>query len=124
MIFSYSVTATRTSTFWYIKRTPDFVFTGIFPDIVFGQFFRQRMEKKLPPKTKNEPIVTSFFWEILLMVSCLFLKNERLECEIKIYLGYYSTSHQYHIIKNIIEATISRFFPYPHVGVVFENLFF
>ena len=49
VIFSYSLTATQTLTFGYIKRTPYVDFTGTFLDIVLGQYFRQEMVKKLPP---------------------------------------------------------------------------
>ena len=51
-------------------------------------------------------------------VMSVLLKNERLECEIKVPLGYYSLSLSYVELK--LEATISRVFSYRDVGVIFE----
>ena len=49
IIFPFSLTATRALTFGYIKWTPDIAFTDSFLDIVFGQYLRKEMGKKLPP---------------------------------------------------------------------------
>ena len=58
--FSSSLTATRTLKFGYKTWTPDVAFTGNFFDIVFGQYVRHEMEKKLPSKMRNEFIVATF----------------------------------------------------------------
>ena len=50
IIFFNSITTTWTLTFGYIKWNPDVAFTGSFPDIVFGQYFRQEMGKISPHK--------------------------------------------------------------------------
>ena len=50
-------------------------FAGSFLDILFGQYVRRGMGKKLPPKMRNELVVTSFHAAFLPMVSCLFRKK-------------------------------------------------
>ena len=83
IIFYYPLTATGTLTF-KIKWTPDVAFTGSFLDIVFGQYFRQEMGKELPPIMWNESVIASFFWQYSPWWHVHFVKNERLECEIKV----------------------------------------
>ena len=53
IIFSYSLTDTRTLTFGYIKWTPDVAFTGSFLDIVFDQCFRQKNGPKIATKNSE-----------------------------------------------------------------------
>ena len=60
IIFSYYLTATQTLTFGNIKWTPDVAFTVSFIDIVFGRYFRQGMQEKLPLNIYNESIVAIF----------------------------------------------------------------
>ena len=50
IIFSYSLTATQTLSFGYIKWTPYVAFTDSFLYIVFGQYARQGMGKKTATK--------------------------------------------------------------------------
>ena len=71
----YSLTATRTPTFEYIKWTPDIDLTGSCFDIVFGKNFRRGMGKKMLPKTRNGLVVASFRSAILPIASCLFRKK-------------------------------------------------
>ena len=85
IVFSYSLTATRTLTFGYIKWNPDVAFTGSFFDIVFGQYFRQGLGKKMP-KRGGDSVVASFARKYHPYCHVCFVKNERLECEIKVYL--------------------------------------
>ena len=47
-------------------------------------------------KMQNESVITSFCSEILPMVAFIFKKNELLECEIKIPLGYYSVFYRHY----------------------------
>ena len=75
LLFYYYLNATLTLIFGYIKWTPEFVFTNIFLNIVFSQYVRQGMGKKLPPKTRNEFAVASFCSAISPMVSCPFSKK-------------------------------------------------
>ena len=49
----YSLTATQTLTFEYVKYTPDFSFTGSFLDIVSGQYIRLGMGEKNSTKNKQ-----------------------------------------------------------------------
>ena len=72
IIFSYYLTATQTLIFGCIKWTPDDAFTGSFLDIVFGQYVRLGMRKKLPPKMRNKFVVAIFHLEISPMLSCPF----------------------------------------------------
>ena len=46
------------------------------------------------------------------------MKNDMMECEIKLSLRYHYLSSSY--VEIMLEATISRVFSYPHVGVIFE----
>ena len=69
---SYSVTLTQTLTFGYVKGIPDVAFTGSFLDIVFGQYLRQEIEKKNPPKMWNESVIACFCSVISPMGSCPF----------------------------------------------------
>ena len=75
IIFHYNLTVNRTLTIGYIKCTTSFSFTGSFLDIVFGQYVRQGMVGKLPPKTRNDSVVSSFCLEFSPMVSCLFCEE-------------------------------------------------
>ena len=75
--------------------------------------------KKFPPKNWNESVVASFSWKYHPWCNFYLMKNERLECEIKVFLGYYYFSTSY--VKIIIEATIYRSFSYTDVGVIFEK---
>ena len=50
LYFPYSLTATQTPTFGYIKWTPDVAVTNSFCDIVFGRYARQGMGKKTTTK--------------------------------------------------------------------------
>ena len=105
---SYSLTATRTLIFGYIKWTLDVAFTGIFLDIVCGQYFRQEMGKTLPPQMRNESVITSFCLERLPRVLCPF--REKWETGVwnqgifRILLCVLSTSY----IEIILEATMPR----------------
>ena len=110
IIFSYSLTSIQTLTFGCIKWTPYVAFTDSFLDIVFGHYFRQEI-KKLPSKTGNEYVVTSFCSEISPMVSCPF--REEWEAGVwnqgifRILFCILLTSYA----EIILEATISRVFP-------------
>ena len=50
-------------------------FTGCLPDIVFDQYIRLGIGRKTATKTWNYSFVTSFFLEILAMVSCTFCEK-------------------------------------------------
>ena len=108
IILSYYLTTTRTLTFSNIKYTPDFALASSFFYIVFGQDSGQGMGKKLPQRIQNESVATSFAQKSCPWFLVYFVKNERLECEIKVPLGYYSLSISY--VELILEATISRVF--------------
>ena len=84
------MTAPKNLTFGLIKWTPEVALAGSFLDIVFGQYFRQGMGKKLITKIHNESIVASFARKYFPWSHVHFLINEILECEIKVSLGYYS----------------------------------
>ena len=62
LCFSYSLNATQTLNFVYIKWTAYVAFTGSFLDIAMVSMSGKE---------------------------CRFVKNERLECKIKVSLGYY-----------------------------------
>ena len=57
----------------------------------------QGWTKKLPPKMWNESVIASYLLEILPWCHLHFVKNEMLECEIKVYLGYYSAFYRHHL---------------------------
>ena len=63
IIFSYYLTANRTLTFGYIKWTLDVDFTGSFLDIVFGQYFRQKMGKNCQHKSGMSLSSQVFAWK-------------------------------------------------------------
>ena len=90
IILYYYSTSARILTFGYINWTPDVALIRSFFNVVFGRYFRQVMREKLPPKMQYESVITCFCSEILPMVSYTFRENERLKCEIKVTIGYYS----------------------------------
>ena len=57
------------------------------------------MNKKLPPKTRNEFIVSIFAWQSRPWCHVCFVKIDRLECEIKVSLGHYYEFYQHHTPK-------------------------
>ena len=61
IIFSYSLTSTRTLTFGYKKWTPDVALIGYFLGVVFGQYFRQGMGKKTATKNTKCVCCHQFF---------------------------------------------------------------
>ena len=71
------------------------LFTGSFLDIVFGQHLRQETVKKKPPK--NGISLSSQVFALRHRPWCHIrsVKNERLECETKVPLGYYSAFYQH-----------------------------
>ena len=73
----YSLMETQNLTFGYIKCTPYVAFTSSFLDIVFGQYVRREMGKKLPPKMRENLIVASFHSAISPIVAYSF--REKLE---------------------------------------------
>ena len=86
----YSLTGIQNPTFGYIKWTPDVALTGSFLDVVFGQYLRQEMGQKMPPKMLNESVIAFFDQKYCPWCHVRFVKNKRIECEIKVPLGYYS----------------------------------
>ena len=110
MIFSYYSTATRTIAFGCIKWTPYVAFTGSFLDIVFGQYFRQDMRKIMPPKMRNDSVISSSCSAILSMMSCPFRKKWESgvwnQGTFRILFWILLTSY----IEIILEDTISRVF--------------
>ena len=93
LYISYSLTATWTFTFGYLKWTPDVAFTGNFSYIVFDQYVRQDIGRKKQPKMRNELVAVSFCLACLKNIGhgvTLIPQNERLKCitfEIKVSLG-------------------------------------
>ena len=96
IIFSYSSTATRTLTFGYIKCTPDVAFTVSFLDIVFGQYFRQEMGKNCLNKCGMSLSSHIFAWKYRPWCHVCCMKNERLECKIKVSLRCHSAFYRHH----------------------------
>ena len=94
--FSYSLTTTQTPTFGHIKWTLDVAFTGSFLHIVSVQHARQGMGEKIPPKNWNEFVIASFPCQFSPWCHVLLVKNERMDFEIKVSLGYYSTFYRNH----------------------------
>ena len=96
IIFSYYLTTTQTLACGDIKWTPDVSLYGSSLDIVFGQYFRQGMGKTISTKMCNE-----FVFQVLSPRSHPLwefhsVKNERMECEIKIPLVNYSVFDRHH----------------------------
>ena len=87
LYFSCYVTATQTLTFGYAKCTPD-VATGSYLDIVFGQYVRQGMGENFHQKCGMSSPLLFFAHQYHPWCHVRFVKNERLECEIKVSLGY------------------------------------
>ena len=113
ILFFYSLTATQTLTFGYIKFSPYFTFTVSFLDIVFGMYFRQGMGKKTA--TKNAELVYrhQFLSAILPMVSCPFREKwEAGEWKKVIFRIIFKVLLKLYV-EIILEATISRDFSYP-----------
>ena len=73
--------------FGYIKWTLYVGFTGSFLDMLLGQYFRQGMKKKLPSKMRNESVVAIFAQKYCPWCHVHFVKNKRVDCEIKASLG-------------------------------------
>ena len=77
--------------------------------------------KKLPPKMHNRSVFASFLLEISTMMSCPFC--ERWEAGVwnqgifRILFSVLLKSY----VEIILETMISRIFPYPAVGVIFEK---
>ena len=91
IIFSQYLTTKQTLTFGYIKWTPDVAFTGSFPDIMFGQYFKRgKGQKNCHQKLRMALLLPVFDRQYRPWCHVRFLKNERLECEIKVPLGYFS----------------------------------
>ena len=89
-----------TGVFGYIKWTPDVAFTSNFLDFLLVSMSGEGWAKILPPKTAEQSLSSPVFtrqprpWCHL-----RFMQNERLECEIKVSLGYYSVFYRYHTYK-------------------------
>ena len=122
--FSCSLTDIQNLTFGCIKCTPYVAFTGSFLDIVFCQHVRRGMGKKFHQKcviSLSSPVFThkSHLW-----CHVNFVKNERLECEIKVSLGYYFAFYQYHT-QEIYQKLQYPEFLHPAVSCAFQlmNLF-
>ena len=77
------------------------------------------MGKKCHQKCRMSPLLPVFSQKSHPWCHVCLVKNERPECEIKAPLGYDSFSILY--MEIILEATISRVFSYPPVGVIFEE---
>ena len=71
---------------------------------------------------RNDYIIAIFFLAISPLVSCPFVKNERLECEIKVSLGYCSAFIDI-IRRNYNKSYDIQSFSYPYVGVIFDKSF-
>ena len=97
IIFSYSLTANQTLTFGYIKWIPDVFFTVSFLDIVLGQYFRQEMVKNCHQKCGMSLSLQVFAQQYRPWCHVCFVKNERLECEIKVPLVYYYSFYQHYM---------------------------
>ena len=79
MIFSY-----------YLSATQMLPLLAVFLILCLVGMSDKGWAKTLPPKMQNNYVVANFHFAILSVVSCPFRENERLEREIKVYLGYYS----------------------------------
>ena len=79
------------------KMDPYVAFTGIFFDVVFGQYLIQEMGKKLPSTMWNESVIASFSGKYHPWCHDHFVKNEGLECEIKVPIGYHSMFYQHNM---------------------------
>ena len=64
---------------------PDVAFTGSFPDTVFGKYVRQEMGKNMPPKCGISPPSPVLTRKYCPGCHVRFVKNKRLDCEIKVY---------------------------------------
>ena len=110
-ILRYSLTITQTLTFGCIKWTSDVAFTGSFLDIVFVRYFRQMMGKKIcHQKCGMGPLSPVFARQYRPWCQVNSVKNERLECEIKVPLGYNSTFYRHHVQKIYQKLMYPEFF--------------
>ena len=92
--FFYSLTTTQIPNFGYIKWTPYVALTSSFLNTGFDQYVRQGMGRKNATKYVEWIRRRQFsFWNL---AHVHFMKNERLECEIKVSLEYYSVFYPHH----------------------------
>ena len=80
--------------------------------------------KKMPSKFRNESVVASFTWQSFPWCHVHFSKNEMLECEITVPLGYYSKFYGHHIQKLYQKLRHTEFFPTQMQVWFLENLFY
>ena len=78
------------------------------------------MGKKMKPLMRNDSVIVKFCLEIPPVVSYSFCENERLECEIKVLLGYYSAFLDIIRIKYARRYNIQSY-SHRDVGVIFDK---
>ena len=86
----YYLTAIQTPNFGYINVPQMLPLLAISLILGWVSMSGKVWEEKLPPKTRNEFVAASFCLTLSPIVSFLFRKNERLQYEITVSLGYYS----------------------------------
>ena len=109
IIFSYYLTATQTITFGYIKCNPAVSFIGIYlPCNIICIVCQERdRQKNFHQKCGISLSFTVFTFQSLPCCHVCFVKNERLEWEIKVSLVYYSVFYLYHVEFNLVRKLLS-----------------